>query len=251
MAVLAALMLAAASAQFGAVAAVSSNHDAPPPSAAAAQSPLALHVHPEGDDDASGTAADTPLRTCGAAIARLKAANPPAGGSVYFASGLYGLNASTSCGNVTLHGTAAAPLTLAGDPAGGTRFDGAQLLDATLLAPVRNATILALINPQAKGKVLVMPLTAKPKTLEWDGTPLTESIWPNPDDGSGLGYVQKVYDKGAAWAPDGHKPGVPKPTLTLPGTAPGLSQAIHHHRHRQRSRSSRRRHPAYSSGCCA
>jgi hypothetical protein len=52
-AVLAALMLAAASAQFGAVAAVSSNHDAPPPSAAAAQSPLALYVHPEGDDDAT------------------------------------------------------------------------------------------------------------------------------------------------------------------------------------------------------
>ena len=213
MAALAALMLAATSAQFRAVAAVGSNR-APPPSAAAAQSPLALHVHPEGDDDASGTAADTPLRTCAAAIARLKAADPPAGGSVHFASGLYELNGTTSCGNVTLHGTAAAPLTLAGDPAGGTRFDGAQLLDATLLAPVRNATILALINPRAKGKVLVMPLTAKPKTLEWDGTPLTESIWPNPDEGSGLGYVQKVYDKGAAWAPDSHKPGVPKPVGT-------------------------------------
>eukprot|EP01043_Picozoa_sp_COSAG02_P036982 COSAG02_NODE_2747_length_8108_cov_3.195405_7_plen_517_part_00 len=180
---------------------------------AAQARPLELRVHPAGDDRNSGVAG-APLRTCAAAIARLKAAAPSAGAIVRFAAGLYELNATTSCGNVSLHGTAPAPFVLAGDPSGGTRFDGAQLLDATLLAPVRNATIQALINPAAKGKILVMPLSAKPKTLEWDARPLTESIWPNPTDGSGLGYVQRVYDKGAAWAPDGHKPGVPKPIGT-------------------------------------
>ena len=164
--------------------------------------PLALHVHPAGCDGASG-AADAPLRTCAAAMARLKANPPPAGATVHFAAGLHTLNASTSCGNVSLHGSKAAPFTLTGDPAGGTVFDGTQLLDATLLAPVRNATVAALINPQAKGKVMVMPLATKPKTLEWDGIPMTESIWPNPSEGSGLGYVQRVFDKGAAWAPDG------------------------------------------------
>ena len=63
------------------------------------------------------------------------------------------------------------------------------------------ATIEALVNPQAKGKLLAMPLASRPKTLEWGGTPLSASIWPNPSEGSGLGYVQQVYDHGAAWAP--------------------------------------------------
>ena len=167
----------------------------------ATQQALHLYVHPAGTNGASGLAAGSPLRTCAAAIAKLKASPAAAGATVHFAAGRYELNASTSCGNVSLHGTAAAPFVLAGDPAGGTHFDGVRLLDATLLAPVRNATIEALVNPQAKGKLLAMPLASRPKTLEWGGTPLSASIWPNPSEGSGLGYVQQVYDHGAAWAP--------------------------------------------------
>lgn len=69
-------------------------------------------------------------------------------------------------------------------------------LDASQLKPVSDPKVLELIHPGAKGKVLVMPMTAAPGTLEWNGVPLTPSVWPN----EGLGYVERVNDVGAVWA---------------------------------------------------
>ena len=95
---------------------------------------------------------------------------------------------------------AAAPLTrLAwpeGAPNGGTHFDASVQLDASQLKPVSDPKVLKLINPAAKGKVLVMPMATAPGTLEWNGVPLTPSVWPN----KGLGYVARVNDVGAVWA---------------------------------------------------
>lgn len=69
-------------------------------------------------------------------------------------------------------------------------------LDASQLKPVSDPNVLKLIHPNAKGKVLVMTMAAAPGTLEWNGVPLTPSVWPN----KGLGYVAKVNDVGAVWA---------------------------------------------------
>jgi hypothetical protein len=74
-------------------------------------------------------------------------------------------------------------------------FDGAMLLNASQLQPVTNATVKAILNPSARGKVLVMPLKSSPSSLLWDGVPLTPSTWPN----TGLAYVRRVYDAGAVY----------------------------------------------------
>eukprot|EP01052_Picozoa_sp_SAG31_P054482 SAG31_NODE_14529_length_799_cov_1.306268_1_plen_65_part_10 len=58
---------------------------------------------------------------------------------------------------------------------GCTHFDASELLDASQLKPVSDPKILKLINPSAKGKMLVMPMAAAPSTLEWNGVPLTPS----------------------------------------------------------------------------
>lgn len=79
---------------------------------------------------------------------------------------------------------------------GTTLFDASVPLDASQLKPVSDPKVVRLINPNARGKVLVMPMAAAPGTLEWNGIPLTPSVWPN----KGLGYVAAVNDVGAVWA---------------------------------------------------
>ena len=162
---------------------------------AAAALPTTLHVAPHGSDSAPGTA-DAPLATCAAAVAQLQARTGSAV-TIRFAPGTHALNSSTACGTVRWNGTAAAPLVFAGDPTGGTVFDAMELLDATQLAPVTEARITKIINPSARGKLLVMPMAAAPSMLEWGSRPLFQSVYPNPQVGTGVAYVRKVLDKGA------------------------------------------------------
>jgi hypothetical protein len=161
-----------------------------------------LYVSVNGSDSAVGTSAATPLASCAAAVKKLGALAADGGAAaVHFAPGTYVLNGSTACGSVQWNGSATATLTFAGDPGGGTQFDASSLLDATQLQPVSDPHVAKLINPAAKGKLLVMPLAGTPTTLEWGGRPLFASVWPNPQVGTGVAYVRRVLDKGSYYFP--------------------------------------------------
>jgi hypothetical protein len=188
------------------------------PATAAGAPGAVLYVAPSGDDGNSGGSAGSALATCAGAVSQLnkllKTSGLPHGGvEVRFSAGQYPLNKSTTCGSVTLRGTAESPIVFRA--VAGVIFDAAKTLDTAALAPVTNQTVAALINPDAKDKVMVMPIS---KSSGWSGgqllsgnTPLTASIWPNPD--AGLGYVRKVFDKGAVYA-QGRTKG-PKPECHL------------------------------------
>jgi hypothetical protein len=130
---------------------------------------------------------------------------PDGGVEVEFLAGTYPLTTATACGTVGLRGTATSPVVFRGAGAHGsaedaTIFDATSLLDASGLRPVSNATVLALINPAAKGKLLELSIPAAMGytggLLEWNRVPLTPSVWPD----KGLGYVRRVFDEGAVWA---------------------------------------------------
>eukprot|EP01050_Picozoa_sp_SAG11_P023118 SAG11_NODE_4559_length_1851_cov_1.934932_2_plen_418_part_00 len=167
-----------------------------PPGPAAGDS--TLFVSTKGSDTTGDGTAASPLASCAGAVAKLgalaKAGQPVI---VQFAPGTYLLNGSTACGSVRWDGSEAAPLVFAGDPAGGTQFDASSRLDASQLQPVTEPRISALVNPRAQGMLLVMPLDTKPSTLEWDGRPLFSSVFPNPEVGTGVAYVRKIFDRGA------------------------------------------------------
>jgi hypothetical protein len=187
--------------------------------AAAAATPpkTVIHVSPDGDDTHSG-AADQPLATCAAAVkkvARLRAVAAAAGlaagqgggggaggaTEVLFAPGTYPLTSATACGSISVAASEAAPLVLRGGAGAGeaVTFDGTQSLDTSTLKPVSDATVRALLNPVARDKILAMPIpnnTWSGGQLDWNGVPLTPSVWPN----HGLGYVRHVNDVGAVWA---------------------------------------------------
>eukprot|EP01051_Picozoa_sp_SAG22_P008107 SAG22_NODE_600_length_8677_cov_18.222429_5_plen_687_part_00 len=175
-----------------------------------------LHVAVDGSDSNTGTAA-SPLASCKAAVSKLAAAcSGSAPCTVRFASGIYVLNSTTACGTVSWNGSEARPLLFAGDPAGGTHFDAMALLDSALLKPVTEPRILKLINPAAKGKLLVMPLPVAPSgLLEWGGVPMHSSVWPNPHVGTGMAYVRKVFDRGSYYYPGRSNWSVPHPHVCL------------------------------------
>jgi hypothetical protein len=175
--------------------------------------PRLLYVSPSGSDANDGSSVAQSLASCRGAVSKIQALYEgegegvqPGGVEVLFAPGIYVYNDSTACGSVGFQATESAPIVFRGPPSGNATFDGSVLLDATQLQPVTNATVLGIINPAAKNKVLVMPAKNKPHQLLWNGVPLTESQWPN---GAELAYVQTVFDKGAVYA-DGRTPG-PRP----------------------------------------
>ena len=93
------------------------------------------------------------------------------------------------------------PSTVRGaSPGGSVRFDASAGLDVSGLGPISNASIAAIVQPSARGKVLELAVPASAGwtggSLEWQGTVLTPSTWPN----TGLGYVRRVHDVGAVWA---------------------------------------------------
>ena len=64
---------------------------------------------------------------------------------------------------------------------------------------VTDPAIKRILNPAAKERILVMQIpngTWSGGQLDWNGVPLTPSVWPN----QGLGYVKRVNDVGAIWA---------------------------------------------------
>jgi len=166
-----------------------------------------LYVSPTGSDENTGSSLDQALATCSAAVQRiaslLKQRQLPAGGvTVEFAAGCYSYNDSTACcltskcSGVAFEGTEASPIVFRGSSATEVLFDGTVKLDSSQLAPVTNTSMRALLNPKARDHILQMPLPGgAPSQLEWNGQPLTPSIYPN----DGLAYVQKVYEEGAVY----------------------------------------------------
>jgi hypothetical protein len=175
-----------------------------------------LHVAADGSDSLGTGTAAAPLASCKAAVSKLAAACGGGGPcTVRFGPGMYALNSSTACGAVNWNGSAARPLVFAGDPAGGTHFDAMALLDPTQLSPVTEPRIVKLINPAARGKLLVMPLPGEPSTLEWGGVPMHSSVWPNPQVGTGVAYVRKVLDRGSYYYPGRSNWSVPHPHICI------------------------------------
>ena len=169
-----------------------------------ARTPMTLHVAPNGSDNATGATPATALASCAGAVSKLSEqlathGLPPGGLTVSFAAGIYHLNASTACGSVAYRATAAAPIVFASSGSAVT-FDGTRRLDASSLSPVTNASIRALLQPSARDKVLALVVPASAGwtggPLAWNGVPLSPSVWPN----TGLGYVRRVFDRGAVYA---------------------------------------------------
>ena len=173
---------------------------------------VTLFVSPSGSDANSGASKASPLLTCAAAVAKLPALAAKGGlATIRFASGVYPLTTSTACGSVQWNGTATTPLLIAGDTDGdGVRFEAMVPIDASKLKPVSDPKILALVNPSAKGKLLAMPLPKAPSLLEWAGTPLFSSVFPNPNAGTGQAFVRHIFDKGSVWFPGRSKYPQPK-----------------------------------------
>ena len=208
--------------------------------ARAAPTPTILYVDAtNGNDNNTGTDAGAPLLTCMGALKRVaglstvvaatRANNegeptatanaerrlqlPPGGVEVRISAGTYRYTAAsaccmaTSCGGTPIAGTEQSPLVIRGMPGpgghsagAGVVFDGGLKLNASLLRPVTNATVRAILNPAARDKVLAMPLAlpphVHPSIFQWNGIPTMPSRWPN----TGLGYVSKVWDEGAVYA---------------------------------------------------
>ena len=166
--------------------------------------PRVLYVAPNGSDSNSGGSPADALASCAGALAALQRETSPlpAGGGVEvrFAPGTFAYNDSTACGIVALRASEQRPVVFRGAGAGTTIMDGAERLDASGLRPVSNASVLSVLNPAAKGKVLAMPVRgASARTalevgsqLQWDGIPLTPSVFPN----SGQAFVRRVWDRG-------------------------------------------------------
>ena len=173
-------------------------------------SPEIIYVSPTGNDKANGKSPATALASCSAAVHLIKSLAteqlPPGGVEVHFAAGSYPLTSATTCGELAnIQGTMAAPIVFAGAGAHSgmgsvTIFDATSQLDASLLRPISNTKIAALINPAARGKVLELSVPASSGysggQLLWNQVPLTPSVWPN----TGLGYVRRVFDAGAVYA---------------------------------------------------
>jgi hypothetical protein len=146
---------------------------------------------PDGNDSNAGTTPAAALLTCAGAIEWMEMHSAadrtlPAGGvEVRIAPGMYNYNDSTACclsvgcKGTPLTGTKSTPIVFRGMGATNAAvvFDGSLPLDASLLQPVTNTTIKAIINPAAKNALLVMPLTTPPSTILWNGVPLTPSRW--------------------------------------------------------------------------
>ena len=186
-----------------------------------------IFVAPHGSDTTGdGTTNASAFATCAKAVAVLTALPTPlpvGGVEVNFAAGTYALTTATACGTIAgLRGTAHSPVVFRGATAtggaagtstgitGGTTFDATSSLNASQLRPVSNVSVAALVNPAAKGKLLELYLPPDVPWsggggLEWNGTPLFASVWPN----EGLGYVRRVFDQGAVYA-EGRTKG-PKP----------------------------------------
>ena len=202
-----------------------------------AQAPpgLVLYVAPNGSDTNSGGSPKDPLlsvtRAAAAVAAQLSRGLPAGGAEVRILPGRYQFNAS---GNTLRLGadfraSADRPVVFRGwgvTPTAPAVFDGSAQLDATQLKPITNATVAAIVNPAAAGKLLSMAVPAHLSavvragteyrpivegwsaesmaigsgSLQWGDTLLTPSTWPN----TGLGYVQRVNDKGAVWAVRSH-----------------------------------------------
>ena len=183
-----------------------------------------IYVSPNGSDaTGTGQSPSTALASCAGAVKKLlsndfrrrsEGLEGSGGVEVLFLAGTYPLNSNTTCGTVSFRGTEAAPLIFRGEAPGAVTFDGTGAIDTSGLRPISDASIAALVNPRAKGKVLELPLPADAGwagggQLEWNGVPLTPSVWPN----HGLGYVRRVFDKGAVYA-EGRTKG-PKPRCHL------------------------------------
>jgi len=196
---------------------------------------LVLYVAPNGSDTNSGGSPADPLlsvtRAAAAVAAQLSRGLPAGGAEVRILPGRYLFNAS---GNTLRLGadfraSADRPVVFRGwgvTPTAPAVFDGSAQLDATQLKPITNATVAAVVNPAAAGKLLSMAVPAHLSavvragteyrpivegwsaesmaigsgSLQWGDTLLTPSTWPN----TGLGYVQRVNDKGAVWAVRSH-----------------------------------------------
>ena len=196
--------------------------------AAAAHGPpgLVLYVATNGSDGASGSSPNEAFATveqAAAAVANASSSGLPAGGAeVRILPGTYAFNSTLTLGS-EFSGTEASPIVFRGWGDGPAVFEGSVFLDATQLGPVKNATVAAIVNPAAKGKLLQMAVSPASiaaivrlgtaphsivegwsaesvalgtGSLQWDSELLQPSIWPN----AGLAYVQRVLDKGAVWA---------------------------------------------------
>jgi hypothetical protein len=155
--------------------------------------PHAIYVASSGSDSKAnaGTTPTNPLATCAAAVEKLTAllsptgVPPPGGVEVVFASGSYPLTAATACGVVTARGTAASPVVfrVAPDDHGDLVFDATKTLTIDSLSPVTNATVRALLNPNAATAVRALPVsqasgwTGDGQQLQWGAYPLTPSVW--------------------------------------------------------------------------
>eukprot|EP01048_Picozoa_sp_COSAG05_P007699 COSAG05_NODE_550_length_8736_cov_153.546254_6_plen_586_part_00 len=177
-----------------------------------------IYVATSGSDSSPGTQAQPLASMAGAAkaiAATLATSGLPTGGiEVRVAAGVYGFNASTSLRlghhflGVNISGTAASPIVLRGERSADgstpvTVLDGSMVLDSATLAPVTNSTVLPVVNPAAKGKLLSMKvspaaaaLLAGSASLQWGAAVLTASRYPDV----GLAYVAKVNDRGAVYA---------------------------------------------------
>ena len=207
---------------------------------------LVLYVAPNGSDTNSGGSPKDPLlsvtRAAAAVAAQLSRGLPAGGAEVRILPGRYQFNAS---GNTLRLGadfraSADRPVVFRGwgvTPTAPAVFDGSAQLDATQLKPITNATVAAVINPAAAGKLLSMAVPAHLSavvragteyrpivegwsaesmaigsgSLQWGDTLLTPSTWPN----TGLGYVQRVNDKGAVWAVRSHGSSCFRPLVPL------------------------------------
>ena len=184
-----------------------------------------IFVATTGSDSNEGTQPMPVATLDGAArklAAVLQAGLPDGGVEVVVASGIYHINESTALQlghhyqGVNISGSASSPIVFRGARSLNglmptTILDGSLQLDATLLKPVTNATVLPIVNSAARGKLLSMPISAAAGallraagSLQWGEATLTASRY--PDDG--LAYVQKVNDRGAVYA-EGRTKGSP------------------------------------------
>eukprot|EP01043_Picozoa_sp_COSAG02_P051134 COSAG02_NODE_5346_length_4413_cov_3.874594_3_plen_315_part_00 len=162
----------------------------------------AIFVSPTGSDTNSGLSPSSPLASCAEAVRRISATlqdGHDKSFDIQFAAGTYAVNHSTACGAVRFRATEKSPIIFRPADGAEVKFDACKRLDVSLLRPVTNPAVRRLLNPAARDSIRQLPISTDSGwnvggTLVWNGVPMRPSVWPN----TGLGYVRKVFDQGAA-----------------------------------------------------